>query len=168
MVQARLQVEAQVAMRGEQRSVAQPIWLTADAEAGLAALSLVVDAAAELAPGCVVGSRMVLWQWSNDELQRLSDLLARADGLLVFIEPTAGLPARHFAQRLARRWLTDRRGYNYGRDIPADLRSTGLVVTTQVRLRDRILGDYVRGEARHFDDVSAVGRNSVSERSERY
>lgn len=101
--------------------------------------------------GPVVLSDTVLWQWPDWALHRLSDLLLARGGILVFVEPTAGLAIRRVGQRLGRRWLRRRLGHDFERDIPADLRAAGFVVTTQVRLRHGRVGDYVRGEARHFD-----------------
>lgn len=84
---------------------------------------------------------MVLWQWPEASVRSLSELLCRRRGLLVFIEPTAGVGLRRALQLPVRR---------YRRDLPAELRANGLSVTTQVRLRHGLIGTYVRGEARHF------------------
>lgn len=110
-----------------------------------------VDPAAELdtirglGRGVVVGSEMALWRWSPDALARLCELVRELDGLLVFIEPTAGLGWRRLLQLPGRR---------YRRDIPAELRAAGFIVTTQVRLRHGGYGTYVRGEARHIASVA--------------
>ena len=90
----------------------------------------------------VIGSDLVLWMWRERDLRRLSDLLRYRRGLLVFIEPTAGLGLRRPAQLVGKR---------YRRDLPAELRSAGFSVTTQVRLHHGLLGTYVRGEAQHFE-----------------
>ncbi len=96
----------------------------------------------EAGSGVVVGTDFRLWRWPAPMLVRLSEQIRLQDGLLVFIEPTAGLGLRRLGQLLFR---------CYRRDLPADLRAAGLIVTTQVRLRDGIVGTFVRGEARHFD-----------------
>lgn len=101
-----------------------------------------LDAVAGSRTGVVVGSDLSLWRWPATSLRRLSDLLRERNGLLVFVEPTAGLGWRRALQLAGRR---------YRRDIPAELRAAGLSVTTQVRLRHGLIGTYVRGEARHFD-----------------
>jgi hypothetical protein len=110
----------------------------------LSGADLTVELAAieRLGSGAVVGSDMVLWSWSPTALNQLSAQLRRQDGLLVYLEPTAGLGLRRAMQLLGRR---------YRQDVPAALRSAGLIVTTQVRLRHGVIGTFVRGEARHFD-----------------
>ncbi|MDH3299897.1 MAG: hypothetical protein OES24_05260 [Acidimicrobiia bacterium] len=92
--------------------------------------------------GIVVGSDLKLWCWPAGSLRRLSDVLRERDGLLVLAEPTADWGWRRPLQVFGRR---------YRRDIPAELRTVGFSVTTQVRLRHGVIGTYVRGEARHFD-----------------
>ena len=105
---------------------------------------------AELGDGAVLGADMVLWTWNTAELAQLSTAVASIAGTLVFLEPTAGLGIRRMTQRIGRRWFRRARGHHYERDVPAELRAAGFIVTTQVRLRERFVGDYVRGEARHF------------------
>lgn len=100
-----------------------------------------------LGSGLVVGSEMVLWRWPSAALAELSALLRDRGGLLVFIEPTAGLGWRRAMQLLGRK---------YHRDVPAELRAAGFSVTTQVRLRHGFIGTYVRGEARHFPRQPSV------------
>jgi len=98
----------------------------------------------------VVGSDCALWTWSAADLDRLSRLLQERNGVLVFLEPTAGLGLRRAGQRLGRPWFERRLGHHFERDVPAELRAAGFIVTTQVRFRHGLVGDYVRGEARHF------------------
>lgn len=100
-----------------------------------------LEAIRRLGRGAVVGSEMALWRWPTVALTHLSDLVRELDGVIVFIEPTAGLGWRRLIQLLGRR---------YRRDIPAELRAAGFIVTTQVRLRNGGYGTYVRGEAQHF------------------
>lgn len=136
LVQARAQVRARVEAQVADRGGAPVRWVSAaDPAADL-------EAVAGGGDGIVVGSDLSLWRWPPHSLRRLSDLLRERHGLLVFVEPTAGFGWRRPIQLLGRR---------YRRDIPAELRATGLVVTTQVRLWNGPYGTYVRGEARHFD-----------------
>lgn len=124
-------VDEQATTRGVDRH-----WLSgADPIVELAAME-------RLGSGAVVGSDMVLWNWSPTALNQLSAQLRRQAGLLVYLEPTAGLGLRRAIQLLGRR---------YRQDVPSALRSAGLIVTTQVRLRHGVIGTFVRGEARHFD-----------------
>ena len=109
-----------------------------------------VNRIAGMGPKPVVGSDMVVWTWPPAALADLSAVVEEAGGILVFLEPTAGLGLRRAAQIAAGRLFRRTRGHDYRRDIPAELRAAGFVVTTQVRLRHRVVGDYVRGEARHF------------------
>lgn len=136
LAQARAQVRRRVDDHALDRRAATVIWLQAGSPTG--DLELVANGGT----GVVVGSDSSLWRWSAASLRRMSDLLRERDGLLVFVEPTAGLGWRRLLQ------LT---GTRYRRDIPAELRAAGFSVTTQVRLRHGLIGTYVRGEARHFD-----------------
>lgn len=132
IAQVRVRVDCHVADRG----AAGPLWLSdRDPAADL-------EAIAGLGTGVVAASDLKLWRWPVTSLRRLSDLLRDVDGLLVFVEPTAGMGWRRALQLAGRR---------YRRDIPAELRAAGFVVTTQVRLGHGAIGTYVRGEARHFD-----------------
>jgi len=124
-------VDEQATSRGVDRH-----WLSGDD------LTVQLAAIERLGGGAVVGSDMVLWRWSPAALNQLSAQLRRRDGLLVYLEPTAGLGLRRAMQLLGRR---------YRQDVPAALRGAGLIVTTQVRLRHGVIGTFVRGEARHFD-----------------
>lgn len=130
--QVRHRVEAQAAGRGD----ATIIWLGAGGPAAD------TDAISGSGTGVVVASDLRLWRWPEASLPRLSAVLRERDGLLVFIEPTAGLGWRRALQLAGKR---------YRRDLPAELRAAGFTVTTQVRLWNGPYGTYVRGEARHFD-----------------
>lgn len=156
LVEARQQVRAQAATRaGGQNSPRLVRLSSGDPRRGLAAIEAhdAGGGSADGPAGPVVVADTVLWDWSDADLRRLSDLLRARKGLLVFIEPTAGLAARRIAQRLGRRRLRRRLGHDFERDVPAELRSAGFIVTTQVRLQHGRVGDYVRGEARHFDEA---------------
>jgi hypothetical protein len=98
----------------------------------------------------VVGSDLVLWAWPPSDLRRLSAAVEATEGIVVFVEPTAGLGVRRALQRAGRRWFRRRLGHDFESDVPAALRAAGFIVTTQVRLRHGPVADYVRGEARHF------------------
>lgn len=140
--QARRQVVSRVGEQASGRGV-EPYWLRGtDVDGELAAIE-------RLGGGVVVGSEMTLWRWPSGALTRLSAQLRIQDGVLIFLEPTAGLGLRRAAQLLRRR---------YRRDIPADLRSAGFIVTTQIRMHHGVVADYVRGEARHFPAASESER----------
>ena len=142
------EARAQVRVRIEEKAAVgrNVLWLDADTSPGQQLAHV-----AELGPQPLIGSDTALGQWSPAQLGKLSDLLKQADGDLVFIEPTAGLGLRRVVQLAAGPAFQRLRGHDYRRDVPAELRSVGFIVTTQVRLRDRFVGDYVRGEARHFE-----------------
>ncbi len=143
--EARAQVRSRVAAQADGRGDVTVVWLRG------------VDAAGELEEisragvGVVVGSDLSLWRSPQAFLRPLSDILRELEGLLVFIEPTAGLGWRRAVQLLGRR---------FRRDIPAELRAAGFIVTTQVRLWDGLHGTYVRGEARHFSAATGDGPTS--------
>jgi len=129
--QIRVRVDERAAIGGR-----PTLWLAGyDVTSTLAAIE-------RLGADPVIGSEMALWRWPTTGLTRLSELLRRRHGLLVFLEPTAGLGLRRAMQLPVRR---------FRRDVPAELRSAGFSVTTQVRLRHGLVGNYVRGEARHFE-----------------
>ncbi len=134
LTEARRQVRERVVDQAARRGVA-PHWLTG---ADPAAEIHLIDG---LGAKAVVGSDLSLWRWPTAALEALSRQLRDRRGLLVFIEPTAGVGWRRAFQ------LTGRR---YRLDIPAELRASGFSVTTQMRLRHGPIGTYVRGEAQHF------------------
>jgi hypothetical protein len=144
--QARAQVSGRVTLHTEAAETwGDQFWVAADETP-----QTQINKIAAMGPKPVVGSDMVLWTWPPAELAGLSTALEETGGILVFLEPTAGLGLRRAAQLAAGRLLRRTRGHDYRRDIPAELRAAGFIVTTQVRLRHRLVGDYVRGEARHF------------------
>lgn len=136
LAEARAQVRVRVEFHVADRGAAAPLWLSDRRSAAD------LEAIAAIGTGVVVASDLKLWRWPTTSVRRLSDLLRQRSGLLVFIEPTAGLGWRRALQLAGRR---------YRRDMPAELRDAGFVVTTQVRLWNGPYGTYVRGEARHFD-----------------
>ncbi len=91
----------------------------------------------------------VLWTWDERSLADLGSILMSTGTKLAFVEPTAGLGLRHRVQLMAGPMLSRRGRHRHHRDIPAELRLAGLVVTTAVRFRDGI-GHYVWGEARSY------------------
>lgn len=135
LAQARAQVRARAELQAADRGAATVIWLQAESAASD------LGAVAASGTGSVVGADLSLWRWPSTSLRQLSDLLRERNGLLVFIEPTAGFGWRGAIQLIGRR---------YRRDVPAELRAAGFIVTTQVRLCHGLYGTYVRGEARHF------------------
>ncbi len=149
--EARAQVQARIE---EKSAVGRSVmWLDADTPPDQQLVHV-----AELGPQPLIGSDTALWRWTPKQLGHLSDFLKQADGDLVFVEPTAGLGLRRAIQLAAGPAFKRLRGHNYRRDVPAELRAAGFIVTTQVRLRHRFVGDFVRGEARHFDEPGSTPR----------
>ena len=101
-------------------------------------------------PLCLI-SEFRLWAWSPDDLRRLAAVIGD-DGVLLFCEPTADLGWRRVVHRLSRRPLRAWLGYHFESDVPASLRTTGLVVGTMDRftLGRAGLRSYVWGRAEHF------------------
>ena len=106
----------------------------------------------------VVVADLVLWRWSSAELQALADALSEPDlsgpptRSLVFLEPTADLGWRRAVHRIGAPVWRRTVGHDFEADVPAIIRSTGLVVTTQDRfgLGPSEARSYVRGEARQY------------------
>ena len=142
--QARAQVSERVTLH-DAEDWGDQFWLVADENP-----QTQINKIAGMGPKPVVGSDMVLWTWPPAALADLSAAVEEAGGIVVFLEPTAGLGLRRAAQIAAGGLFRRTRAHDYRRDIPAELRAAGFIVTTQVRLRNRVVGDYVRGEARHF------------------
>lgn len=96
----------------------------------------------------------VLWSWPSGAVAQLAQVLRASDPdgpqRLLFLEPTAGLGWRDRVQRSNPRFWRRRYGHEFGRDIPAELRSHGLTVTTTVRFREGPVRHYVVGEARYY------------------
>lgn len=112
-------------------------------------------------------SDCALWSWPSGAVARLAEVLERSDPdkprRLLFLEPTAGLGWRDRIQRLIPRFWRRRYGHEFGRDIPAELRSHGLTVTTTVRFREGRVRHYVVGEARHYRHMDRGPHDPVSE-----
>ena len=163
------QARAQIARRAEEQAAVRGsgdvMWLSVDDPATqVATLTEVAgDRSGEGQAeniGPVIVADLVLWSWTDGELNQLAELVRERGGLLLFTEPTAGLGWRRVAQQLGRKFFERRRGHHYRRDVPAELRALGLIVGTQVRLTHGWAGDYVRGEARH---VPGRPKNPISE-----
>lgn len=111
-----------------------------------------LEAVAERVRAIVADS--VLWSWSSGQWSQLAGVVRRSGPSspirLLFLEPTAGLGWRDRVQRSNPRFWRRRYGHEFGRDIPAELRSHGLTVTTTVRFREGPVRHYVVGEARYY------------------
>jgi hypothetical protein len=109
----------------------------------------------------------VLWSWPPAHVARLARVLeaSERDGWqrLLFLEPTAGLGWRDRIQRHNPAFWRRRYGHDFRRDIPAELRSHGLTVTTTVRFREGPVRHYVVGEARHYRHMDRPGPDSTGE-----
>lgn len=91
---------------------------------------------------------MVLWRWDRPTLEALADLLA-PEAVLVFVEPTAELGWRRVVHRVTAQPTRLVRRRHFNADVPANLRTSGLVVTTLDRfsLGPAGLGSYAWGQA---------------------
>ncbi|MEZ5340728.1 MAG: hypothetical protein R2706_04560 [Acidimicrobiales bacterium] len=72
-------------------------------------------------------------RWTPDAIAALAQRLA-PDGRVLFAEPVAGLGPSQLAQRALDRLATRRWGYGFTRDIPAELRTAGMTVTSVERI----------------------------------
>lgn len=95
----------------------------------------------------------MLWSpaWDRAELEALRQRMEAAGGgrHLIFVEPVSALGWRRLAQRvLGRRWRR-RLGHSFERDVPAELRAAGFVLTTIDRfaLGPGSVRTYAYGEA---------------------
>ena len=93
----------------------------------------------------------VLWRWDGPTLRALAELLG-PDTALVFLEPTADLGWRRAVHRVGRVPARLLLRHHFERDVPAELRAAGLVVSTADRfpLGPAGLGSYVWGQAEHI------------------
>lgn len=117
---------------------------------------LVVDAASTAVDGgsydhVVSIARLASVDDPGDEIDRLVGLLAD-DGWLTVVEPSLGVGATALAQRRAATVAHERTGWWVDRDVPADLRARGLVVTDLERFSmpvpSVVLRPWVAGRAR--------------------
>ncbi len=135
--------------------------LHASGARSLAELEPAADRVRDVVADCV------LWSWPSAYLAQLARILeaSERDGWqrLLFLEPTAGLGWRDRIQRRNAGFWHRRYGHDFRRDIPAELRSHGLTVTTTVRFREGPVRHYVVGEARHYGHMGRPGPDSVTE-----
>ncbi len=109
----------------------------------------------------------VLWSWPSAHLAQLAGMLEASERnrrlRLLFLEPTAGLGWRDRIQQRNSGFWRRRYGHDFCRDIPAELRSHGLTVTTTLRFREGPVRHYVVGEARHYRHMDRPGPDSTTE-----
>ncbi len=100
--------------------------------------------------GCVVAD-FVLWhpKWEPQHFEQLSEIL-RPQGRVVFLEPVATYGwRRRLHRRMQARFRRDLR-YDFEKDVPADLRRSGLILTTVDRFDLARTQSYAWGQAQHF------------------
>lgn len=109
------------------------------------------------------------WLAAAPDLDRaVAEVVERLDdtGWLHVVEPTAGRPPLARSQRLTSRVAQLRTGWHLGRDIPAALRSAGLVVTDVERfampVSNTLLQPWVEARARRRCASSDPARQEVA------
>ncbi|MGF1598616.1 MAG: hypothetical protein ACFCVK_17095 [Acidimicrobiales bacterium] len=100
-------------------------------------------------PDAAVLAVTVLWSpaWSSADLGALAARLG--PGRLLFVEPTAGLGWRRVLQRALAPVFRRLLGHDFDRDVPAELRRAGFLVTAVDRFHTDRAGilSYAYGEA---------------------
>ena len=74
-------------------------------------------------------AELCLPHWTPSALAALAERL-RPEGRLLFVEPVCGTGFAYALQRMFNPAAQARWGYGFSRDIPAELRQTGLTVTS--------------------------------------
>lgn len=103
---------------------------------------------------CVVAD-FVLWKpaWKPEHFTQLSQALL-PDGVIVFIEPTATYGWRRHVHRRTQSMMRQRLGYDFEKDVPAELRRGGVRLTTVDRFELGRTESYVWGQAQHFPEIT--------------